>query len=188
MADSEFTIRDDFPPADYEQWRRLVEADLKGASFKERLVTTTYEGIDLFPVCTMDDWPAFGDPSGFPGTSPFTRGARPLGNADGGWRVLQEFAHPDPATTAEWIAEDLAGGTGGILLRLDRSASAGCDPDTSGPVRSGSGGCGIWSEADLETALARVAPASTPIVLLPGAAFLPVRNQEMSSSAAPMTR
>jgi methylmalonyl-CoA mutase len=173
MADSEFTIRDDFPPADYEQWRRLVEEDLKGASFKERLVTTTYEGIDLFPVCTMDDWPAYGDPSGFPGTSPFTRGARPLGNVDGGWRVFQESAHPDPATTAEWIAEELAGGSGGVLLRLDRSARAGCDPDTAGPVRSGSGGCGIWSGADLETALARVAPASTPIVLLPGAAFLP---------------
>ncbi len=173
MADSEFTIGDDFPPADYEQWRRLVEEDLKGASFKERLVTTTYEGIDLFPVCTMDDWPAYGDPSGFPGTSPFTRGARPLGNADGGWRVLQELAHPDPATTAEWIAEDLAGGTGGVLLRLDRSARAGFDADVPGPVRSGSGGCGIWSPVDLETALARVAPERTPIVLLPGAAFLP---------------
>jgi methylmalonyl-CoA mutase len=35
MLDPEFTIRDDFPPVDYEAWRALAEADLEGASFEQ---------------------------------------------------------------------------------------------------------------------------------------------------------
>jgi hypothetical protein len=40
MPDAEFTLRDDFPPASYDQWRALAEADLKGALFQQKLVTS----------------------------------------------------------------------------------------------------------------------------------------------------
>ena len=45
------TERDDlplaaaFPPATRAQWRKLVDAVLKGAPFDERLTSTTYDGI-----------------------------------------------------------------------------------------------------------------------------------------------
>ena len=52
MLDPEFTLRVDFPPAGYDEWRALAVADLEGASFEQRLVTHTYEGIDIQPVRT----------------------------------------------------------------------------------------------------------------------------------------
>src|SRR3954453_24067008 len=99
MLAPEFTLRDDFPPASYEEWRKLAEADLQGASFEQKLVTHTYEGIDLQPVYTRRDWPSEDAPMGFPGQPPFVRGSRPMGAVATGWDLRQEHAHPDLAVT-----------------------------------------------------------------------------------------
>ena len=95
MLESEFTLGEDFPPVKYEAWRALAEADLEGAAFEQKLVTHTYEGIDVQPVFTRHDWPGEGDPTGFPGLPPFVRGARPFGAVQTGWDLRQEHAHPD---------------------------------------------------------------------------------------------
>src|SRR5205823_13270715 len=58
MLAPEFTLRDDFPPAAYDEWRALAEADLQGASCEQKLVTHTYEGIDIQPVYTRRDRPS----------------------------------------------------------------------------------------------------------------------------------
>src|SRR3989304_7730863 len=76
---TEFKIQDDFPPVDYAQWRALVEQDLQGGPFEKKLVTHTYEGIDLQPIYSRRDVPGADDPQGFPGLAPFVRGSRPLG-------------------------------------------------------------------------------------------------------------
>ena len=64
---AEFTIEDDFPAVSYEQWRALVEKDLNGAPFEKRLVTHTYEGIDIQPVYAQRDGASVVDPNGLPG-------------------------------------------------------------------------------------------------------------------------
>src|SRR5436305_763622 len=110
MLASEFSLRDDFPPASYDAWRALATADLEGAPFEQKLVTHTYEGIDIQPVYTRRDHPGEGDPAGFPGLPHFVRGARPLGAVPTGWDLRQEHAHPDLATTNAAILEDLQGG------------------------------------------------------------------------------
>ena len=92
-------LGNDFPPAGYDEWRALAEADLEGASFEQKLVTHTYEGIDIQPVYTRRDRPGDGDPDGFPGLPPFVRGSRPLGAVRTGWDLRQEHAHPDLAVT-----------------------------------------------------------------------------------------
>ena len=38
-----------FPPATHEQWRKLVDAVLKGAPF-ERLESRTYDGLTIEPL------------------------------------------------------------------------------------------------------------------------------------------
>src|SRR6516162_8906857 len=129
MLAPEFTLRDDFPPVGYDAWRALAEADLEGASFEQKLVTHTYEGIDIQPVYTRRDRPDAEDPMGFPGLTPFVRGARPLGAVTTGWDLRQEHAHPDPAITNQAILEDLQGGVTSLLLRLDVAARNGLDPD-----------------------------------------------------------
>ncbi len=82
MLDAEFSMRDAFPAISYDEWRRLAEADLQGASFEQKLVTHTYEGIDIQPVYTRCDWPTENDPAGFPGLPPFVRGSQPLARRD----------------------------------------------------------------------------------------------------------
>ncbi len=70
-----FTIQDDFPPASYDEWRTLAEADLKGAAFEQKLVTHTYEGIDILPLYTRRDQLPDAEAIGLPGAPPFVRGA-----------------------------------------------------------------------------------------------------------------
>ena len=55
MLPREFTLKGDFPPASYDEWRALAEADLNGAAFEQKLVSHTYEGIDLQPLYTRRD-------------------------------------------------------------------------------------------------------------------------------------
>ena len=67
----------EFPPADRDQWRELVDGVLKGRPFEKVLVNRLHDGIDLQPLYTADDV-RNGDRSiGLPGSAPFVRGAAP---------------------------------------------------------------------------------------------------------------
>jgi methylmalonyl-CoA mutase len=174
MFEPEFTLGDDFPPASYEEWRALAEADLEGASFEQKLVTHTYEGIDVQPVYTRRDRPGDGDPQGFPGLPPFVRGSRPLGAVQTGWDLRPEHAHPDPAVTNLAVLDDLQGGATSLLLRLDIAARNGLDPDDPAAAElAGRDGLMAYHADDLAAALANVHLDLVGVTLEAGAAFLP---------------
>jgi methylmalonyl-CoA mutase len=174
MLDQDFSLRDDFPPVSYDEWRALAEADLQGASFEQKLVTHTYEGIDIQPVYTRRDWPGESDPVGFPGLAPFVRGARPLGAAQTGWDLRQEHADPDLAVTNQAILEDLQGGVTSLLLRLDIAARNGLDPDEPAAAElAGRDGIMVYHVDDLDHALAGAYLDMIGVTLEAGAAFLP---------------
>ncbi len=174
MLSGPFTIRDEFPSVDYDQWRALVEADLKGASFKEKLVTHTHEGILVQPIYASKDFPGGSDPHGFPGLPPFVRGSRPHGAALTGIDLRQEHAHPDLGTTNQAILADVAGGVTSLLLRLDAAACSGRDVD-QGAVkgRAGQDGMLAYGVDDLDAALDDVQLDLIGVALDSGAAFLP---------------
>src|SRR4029079_1446698 len=94
-----FTIQDDFPPASYYEWRAIAEADLKGAAFEQKLVTHTYERIDILPLYTRRDQLTEPEAIGTPGSPPFVRDTRQLGAVSTGWDVRQEHRHPDLAVS-----------------------------------------------------------------------------------------
>jgi methylmalonyl-CoA mutase len=174
MLAPEFSLQDDFPPISYEAWRSLAEADLEGASFEQKLVTHTYEGIDIQPVYTRNDWPSEKDPDGFPGLAPFVRDAQPLGAVQTGWDLRQEHAHPDPAITNQAILEDLQGGVTSLLLRLDFAARNGLDPDDpAAEALAGRDGLMVYHADDLDFALSNVHLDMIGVTLEAGAAFLP---------------
>jgi methylmalonyl-CoA mutase len=174
MLAPEFSLKDDFPPADYAAWRKLAEADLEGASFEQKLVTHTYEGIDLQPVYARRDWPGEADPAGFPGLAPFVRGARPLGAVQSGWDLRQEHAHPDLAVTNQAILDDLEGGVTSLLLRFDVAARGGLDPDDAVAADlTGRDGLMAYHVDDLDRALAGAHLDMIGVTLEAGAAFLP---------------
>lgn len=174
MLAPEFSLQDDFPPMSYEAWRSLAEADLEGASFEQKLVTHTYEGIDIQPVYTRNDWPSEKDPDGFPGFVPFVRDARPLGAVQTGWDLRQEHAHPDPAITNQAILEDLKGGVTSLLMRFDFAARNGLDPDDpAAEALAGRDGLMAYHADDLDLALSNVHLDMISVTLEAGAAFLP---------------
>ena len=146
----EFRLGSDFPTIDHATWQREVEADLKGAPFAKRMISHTYEGIELQALYTEEVFPTAGDPAGLPGYPPFVRGAQPLGNVLTGWDIRQEHAHPDPAVANAQILEDLNGGVTSIDLRLDGAVRHGLDADDPRAAQlTGRDGVSIASVADI---------------------------------------
>ena len=170
----EFKVQDDFPPVAYDQWRALAEETLKGASFERRLVTHTYEGIDVQPIYTRADQPGEDDPAGFPGLPPYVRGSQPLGAMLTGWDLRQEHAHPDLDATNRAILDDLLGGVTSLLLKFDLSGRSGLDPDDPAATELvGREGLAVYHVDDLDAALKDVQLPLVAVTLDPGVAFLP---------------
>jgi methylmalonyl-CoA mutase len=104
----------DFPPATREDWRKLVDAVLKGASF-ERLKSKTYDDFLIEPLYAR------------------AAGAKPVtGRAPGAaWAVMQRVDHPEAAVANAQALDDLENGAAGLVLVFAQSVSAngfGLDP------------------------------------------------------------
>lgn len=172
MLSREFETKHAFGGASAEAWRALVDADLKGAPFEKRLVTHTYEGLYVRPLYTRADWDGAGDPSGVSGSMPMTRGARVLGGSQHGWDIRQERVESDPATLNAALLDDLRGGVGSVVLRLDAAARSGLDGDDArGAGLCARDGAAVYSLGDLEMCLAGVHPEMIWIGLEAGSAF-----------------
>jgi methylmalonyl-CoA mutase len=104
----ELPLAAEFAPTDEAQWRKLVEAALKGASFDKRLVSQTYDGLRVEPLY------------------PRAAGAKPVAGRTPGlaWTVLQRVDHPDPKAANKQALEDLENGATGLVLVMAGSVSA----------------------------------------------------------------
>ena len=162
----------DFPTQSYEEWRSAVEKTLKGAPFEKKMVSQTYEEIALQPLYARKDWPPVGDPSGFPGIPPFTRGFGVSGVGTEGWCVRQEHMAPDPRVANAAILADLQGGATSIVVRFDQAARNGFDPDQANQSSIGVDGIMAYARADLEVLMDRVQLDGVPIALAAGSQFL----------------
>ncbi len=81
----EVQFAQDFPAANLDEWRALVEKALKGADFEKRLVTRTADGLKINPLYTRAD-ALQSTVNELPGAPPFTRGLKPV--RDGlGWDI-----------------------------------------------------------------------------------------------------
>jgi methylmalonyl-CoA mutase len=131
-ADEPLTLASDFPAPTRDEWLHAVEhVLLKGRdegpdaftkAFERRLVTTTYDGISIPPLFTADD-AVDPDRIGFPGSSPFVRGARAAGRRDG-WDVRQRVDVADDGTAAApLVLAELEGGASSLLLGLHDAPS-----------------------------------------------------------------
>ena len=174
MIEKQLNILEDFPPVSYDTWKAQAVADLQRVPFEKKMITRTYEGIDIQPIYTAETWPSANDPSGFPGSTPYTRGTKPLGHSLDGWDVRQEVLHPELTEANQIMLEELNNGVTSIELKLDAAASAGLDPDDSLSVElCGRDGVMVYSLGDLDQALKGVQLEVVPVSLEGGAAFLP---------------
>lgn len=104
MNDNTVTAHDltfaEFPAASREEWLALVSGVLRGASFEQRLVSETYDGIAIAPLYARD-----------PGarTVPGRRAGAP-------WRIVQRIDFPDPAAANTQALHDLENGATALAL------------------------------------------------------------------------
>ena len=108
MMSDDFPLAAEFPPTTWDDWRRLVEAALKGASFDKRLVSETYDGLRTEPLYAR------------------AAGAKPVtGRVPGtAWTLMQRVDHPDPSAANEQALQDLENGATGLTLVMAGSVSA----------------------------------------------------------------
>ncbi|MBV8093027.1 MAG: acyl-CoA mutase large subunit family protein [Acetobacteraceae bacterium] len=173
----EFQLASDFPKIGYATWRNQVEAELKGAPFDKRMVTHTYEGINLQPLYTEDIFPTATDPAGLPGYLPFIRGTEALANSETGWDIRQEHAHPDPEVANAQILEDLNAGVTSIEVRLDGAGMQGLDADDRRAADlTGRDGVSLSSVDDIERLARGVKLDVAGLHLNAGASFLPASS------------
>ena len=171
MSDDTLVLGGEFAPVTYEDWMAEVEKVLKGAPFDKRMVYRTYDGLTVQPIYTRQDWSADGDPSGFPGAPPYTRGTRADGSVRGGWDIRQEAVEPDPAQANRTILTDLGRGVSSVIVRLDKAVRAGVDGD--GSDLAGDDGVMVYDMADLARLFTDVRLEIAPVALEAGAQALP---------------
>ncbi len=106
-ASEPLSLAGDFPKAAHDDWRKLVDAVLKGAPFS-RLESRTYDGLVIEPLYDR------------------ALGARPVaGRTPGGaWTLLQRVDHPDPAAANAQALDDIENGATGLVLVFTGSVSA----------------------------------------------------------------
>jgi methylmalonyl-CoA mutase len=173
MLPEQFTIADDFPAITYDQWRTAAKAELKGDTIEQKLVTHTYDGVDIQPIYTRHDELKAKEAIGMPGAPPFVRGSNPAG-ARNGWDLRPEHAHPDLRATNCAILQDLEGGATSISLRFDSAARAGLDPDSPAAANLiAEDGVAAYCTKDLEAVFSGVQLPLIGVAFEPGAAFLP---------------
>ena len=103
----------------YETWKAQAQADLEGVPFEKKMITHTYEDIDIQPIYIRRDGPGE-RPSGLPGSPAIHQGneaagqfARRLGYPPGA------VSNPEPAAAnADMLGESE---TGRELDRTDAS-------------------------------------------------------------------
>ncbi|MDT8909536.1 methylmalonyl-CoA mutase subunit beta [Amycolatopsis sp. PS_44_ISF1] len=117
-----------FPAAERARWQELVAGvlrksgrlpeDFDGAP-ESKLVSRTYDGIEIQPLYTRED--AVGE-LGYPGLPPFVRGSKPEGVISSGWDVRVRHAGPGAKAVNTAVLADLEGGASSVWLLLGGAA------------------------------------------------------------------
>src|SRR5579864_7476896 len=95
----DLSLAADFAPANYDDWRKLVDGVLKGAPF-EKLVGKTADGLKIEPIYrrAANATPVAGRAAAAP------------------WQVMQRIDHPDAAAANAQALHDLENGATGLTL------------------------------------------------------------------------
>lgn len=168
---------DEFTPPTYQEWREVAEASLKGAPFEKKVITRTYEDIELQPIYWRSDLEGLTQLATLPGEPPYLRGVETAGSVGRPWQVCQELRAPSPQELNEIARYDLARGQTALGLLLDEPTLRCLDDDDAESDEVGERGLSLCCLSDLETALADISLADTPLHALAGATALPLVAQ-----------
>ncbi len=163
----------EFTAPTYDEWRKEAEITLKGAPFEKKLISKTYEGIDLQPIYLRADGEKIEHAKSLPGFAPFVRGGNVLGQHLDGWEISQEFAFSTPKEFNSAVRTDLERGLTAVNIVLDKATRNGDDPDSAKVGEVGKGGLSIATLKDLQRALEGIDLARVPLFIRTGASAMP---------------
>lgn len=107
----------EFPPVSTEEWEQRINADLKGADYRKKLVWLPDEGFEVRPYYREEDLEGLGTSGVVPGESPYIRGSRSQRND---WIIRQDFSEEDPSEINGQIREATAKGVNGVGIRAGK--------------------------------------------------------------------
>ncbi|WP_337866807.1 methylmalonyl-CoA mutase family protein [Ignavibacterium sp.] len=136
-------LKKDFRIPTFDDWKKQVEEDLKGEPFEKKLITKTYEAIELKPIYTSDDIKEIPFLNNFSGFDNFVRGAKASGYHSSIWEIAQEYSNALPEDLNEALRYDLERGLNSINISLDLPTQLGIDADQSKTGEVGKGGLSI---------------------------------------------
>ncbi len=99
-----------FPPVSTEQWEQVINADLKGADYRKKLIWQTGEGFEVRPYYRAEDLAKVGHIDSGIGEFPFVRGVKKCA----GWRIHQTIGVTDYARANAEALKMLDGGADSI--------------------------------------------------------------------------
>ncbi len=163
---------DEFQKADYATWRAEAERALKGAPFEKKLVSKTFEGIDLQPIYNQSDISDIQAKDTYPGFTPFVRSTSAGGYFSAPWEICQALPYGSAKEFNAAALHDVAKGQTAVRLSLDRAGRLGRDPDLAKGGDVGFCGTSIATTDDLKVALKGL--DGLPLHLQPGSSGLPI--------------
>jgi methylmalonyl-CoA mutase len=166
-------LKKDFPVSAFDEWKKQVEAELKGESFEKKLFTKTYEGIELRPIYTSNDIQDIPFLNNYPGFDNFVRGAKASGYHSSMWEIAQEYSYSLPEELNEILRYDLQRGLNSININLDLPTQLGIDADQSKPGEVGKGGLSISGIRKMQVLFENIDLTEYPIHINAGFSALP---------------
>ncbi len=189
--DKELRLQDDFQSPSYDEWRKKVEIDLKGAPFEKKLITKTYEGINLQPIYTRKDIENLPQTDDVPGYSNLIRGTKVSGYVGKSWDVCQELPYGDAEEFNAALKSDLQRGQNSINVKLDTATKLGLDSDYAKKEEVGNGGLAISALKSITRAFDGIELEKYPLYIQAGfnsvpmlmalAAYLKKEGKEISA-------
>lgn len=163
----------DFAASSYEDWRKLVQTELKDAPFDKKMFTATPEGIKLHPIYRREDIAGLPHVNSFPGFGPFVRGSRASGYVRQPWSISQEIAFSNSREFNHAARNSISRGLNALNMVLDQATRDGHDPDWALPEQVGSGGLSVATLEDLDHALEGIDLENTSLFIRSGASAMP---------------
>ncbi|MFH1194960.1 MAG: methylmalonyl-CoA mutase family protein [bacterium] len=172
--DNEINLKKDFIAPTYDDWKKLVEEDLKGVPFEKKLITRTYEGINLQPIYTKNDLSNLEFINSLPGKDNFIRGSKAEGYFGDGWEICQQLSYGDADEFNSALKYDLERGQNSISILLDQPSQLGLDADYAKPGEVGNGGLSISGIRSITRTLDGIDLEKYPLHIDTGFSSLPI--------------
>ncbi len=169
----ELKLKSEFTPPTFEEWKTQVEKDLKGASYEKKLITKTYEGINLNPIYTKRDIENSPFINTLPRGDSFVRGGTPSGYHGKSWDVNQEIITADVEDFNKIVLDALIKGQNCVSLKLDTATKLGLDADYADTEIVGDTGLSISAINSLKRAFKNIDFDSVPLYLDAGYSVIP---------------